>query len=318
MPNTGLKAAGTPVLQVAAGVVRDAQGRVLIARRPAKVHQGGLWEFPGGKLEPGESVQQALVRELHEEVGIDVLGIKPLICIKHEYPDLAVQLHVFWVDGFSGQAHGREGQPFAWVTPQELDKYRFPAANRAIVNAVKLPGGYAILDNMAETALMTHLEKLLSRGVTLIQARLKTLPPGSVRRFIRQAYSVCQAAGAVLLINSVHAGLGLTADGLHLTGRDLMALTQKPEGYRWLAASCHNAEELLHAADLELDFAVLAPVLATQSHPDKAGLGWAAFERLVADARLPVYALGGLSLADLDTACVAGGQGIASIRAFWD
>lgn len=318
MRNTGLKSTATPVLQVAAGVVKNAQGQVLIAQRPAKTHQGGLWEFPGGKLEPGETILQALVRELHEEVGIDALDAKPLIGIKHQYPDLAVHLHVFWVESFSGEAHGREGQPFAWVTPQELDGYRFPAANRAIVNAVKLPDCYAILDELPETELMAHLQKLLSRGIKLIQARLKTLPKDSALAFIQDAYPLCRAAGADLLVNSVHAGLDVKADGLHLTGHDLMALQHKPEGYKWLAASCHNAEELERAAALELDFAVLAPVLATRSHPGQAGLGWPAFERLVADARLPVYALGGLSLTDLETACRSGGQGIASIRAFWD
>lgn len=133
MPNTA-----PDCLHVAVGVlVRD--DRILLAQRAAHQHQGGLWEFPGGKVEASETVQQALRRELHEELGLEVepAGLEALIDIRHSYPDRTVRLDVWWVRQFTGQAHGREGQPLAWVAVDELHRWSFPAANQAIVDAIQ-------------------------------------------------------------------------------------------------------------------------------------------------------------------------------------
>ena len=150
------------VLQVAVGVVKNAQDQVLIALRPPRLHQGGLWEFPGGKLERGESIEQALVRELKEELDISVISAIPLITVKHQYPEIAVQLHVFLVEQFSGEARSCEGQPFKWVNPTELNRYAFPAANRPIITAAQLPPFYAILDDADKSQLLVNLEKILA------------------------------------------------------------------------------------------------------------------------------------------------------------
>lgn len=135
MPSTEAKA----LLRVAVGVVCDEQNRILIARRAAHRHQGGLWEFPGGKIEDGETLVQALSRELHEELGIDVLpdACQPLMVVEHDYGDKAVRLEVCWVRAFTGVATGKEGQPLRWVAAVELDDYAFPAANVAIVKAIQ-------------------------------------------------------------------------------------------------------------------------------------------------------------------------------------
>jgi len=123
-------------LHVAVGVVLDEDRRVLITRRAAHSHQGGLWEFPGGKVENGEAVTIALARELREELGIEVGNTSPLLEVRHDYGDRQVLLdvHVVWMH--RGRPQGLEGQPLAWVTAAELDSYPFPEANHPIVTAV--------------------------------------------------------------------------------------------------------------------------------------------------------------------------------------
>lgn len=306
-------------LQVAVGVVKNAAGQILISLRDRSLHQGGLWEFPGGKIEPSETAGQALSRELKEELDITVEVASPLITVEHQYPDLAVQLHVFLVEQFSGHARGCEGQLFKWVSVDELDQHEFPAANRPIVTAAQLPAYYAILDDADESLLLVNLQKILNRGVRLIQARLKTAPRQAVEKFIEQAYPLCQERGALLLVNSaVEAACELNVSGIHLASRHLMALGQRPGNIKWLAASCHNLQELQHAQTIGVDFAVLAPVLPTKTHPGVQALGWQQFAELVSKVNLPTYALGGMSLSCLTTARLFGGQGIAAIRAFLD
>ena len=311
-------------LRVAVGVVKNTKGQVLISLRDKSLHQGNLWEFPGGKLEASETAVQALSRELKEELNIDVTNAKPLITIKHQYPDLAVQLNVFLVEHFSGIAESCEGQPFKWVTPMELTKYEFPAANQSIITAAQLPPFYAILDDVDESLLQVNLQKLLARGIKLIQFRLKTLPTEIIKKFIDAAYPLCKKHSAILMLNSaVKNAENLPFNGIHLTSRHLMSLTSRPrlscatlEHPQWLAASCHNLQELQHAQTIGADFVVLAPVLATKTHPDAEPLGWDQFTKLVDQVNLPVYALGGLSEAELGIVRQAGGQGIAAIRAF--
>ena len=308
------------ILHVAVGVIKNTDGQILISLRKPSLHQGSLWEFPGGKLELGETAQQALIRELNEELAITVLTSTPLMSIKHHYPELTVQLHVFLVEDFSGLAKGNEGQAIKWVRAAELKTYEFPAANQAIIMAAQLPRYYAILDDADEAQDLINLTNLLNQGIKLIQLRLKATPPEQLSRFIRQAYPLCQEHGARLLINSAtYNAQSYALDGLHLTSRDLMSLSKRPpylNSSAWLAASCHNLLELQHAQKIGVDFVVLAPVLKTKSHPDTPPLGWEQFTNLVAKINLPVYALGGLAESNLIDAHKAGGQGIAAIRAF--
>ncbi len=312
------------LLQVAVGVIKNTKGKVLISLRNKSLHQGGLWEFPGGKIESGESPEQALTRELKEELDLTVTAATPLITVKHQYPGLSVQLNVFLVEHFSGDAKSCEGQPFKWVTLAELADHDFPSANQPIIAAAKLPSFYAILDDADDSLLLVNLQKILTHGVKLIQLRLKTLPPDKIEKFIEQAYPLCKQQGALLLINSAaNNATEFSLDGIHLTSRHLMSATSRPafprgtpEQSRWVAASCHNLQELQHAQAIGVDFAVLAPVLATETHPETEPLGWEQFSGLVAQVNLPVYALGGLSESYLDRARQAGSQGISGIRAF--
>ena len=310
-----------PVL-VAAGVLRDAQGRVLLARRPPQAHQGGLWEFPGGKVEKGETVVQALGRELAEELGIEVVECRPLIRVAHDYGDRRVVLDTWLVTRWRGRPQGREGQPLAWVAPDELAARPMPAADRPIVTALRLPGRYVITPPVVEqeAAFLQALERTLQGGVRLIQFRLFGMEPTRWRALARQALSLCHEFGARLLLNSaLEEALKLGADGVHLSSQRLLAQETLPLERQSLlvGASCHNAQELRRAEALKVDFAVLSPVLPTASHPDATPLGWTRFQKLVERMNLPVYALGGMTPALEEKAWLAGGQGIAGIRGLW-
>ncbi len=130
------------LVHVAVGVIIDDQQQVLIALRPDESHQGGLWEFPGGKVEAGETVQQALARELYEELGLEVMASRPLLEIEHHYSDKSVLLDVWWVDDFVAGAQvaagtGCEGQALKWVKAAALNSYQFPRANKPIVEELQ-------------------------------------------------------------------------------------------------------------------------------------------------------------------------------------
>ncbi len=125
------------IVHVAVGVILDAQGKVLLSRRHVDSHQGGLWEFPGGKLEGGEKLTEALARELDEELGIQPQRTEPLIEVRHDYGDKQVLLDTWLVLDFSGEPRGREQQPLAWVAADDLGDYAFPAANLPIVEALQ-------------------------------------------------------------------------------------------------------------------------------------------------------------------------------------
>lgn len=307
------------VMQVAAAAVFDRCGRVLITQRAAGAHQGGLWEFPGGKLEPGESAREGLQRELREEVGIHITHARPLIRVRHEYPERAVLLDVWRVEGFTGKAHGREGQPLRWVALADLAAFDFPAANRPILRAVSLPDRYLITPEPAETAdFLPRLAEALARGVRLVQLRSKQLGEREYVRLARQAVALCHAHRARLLLSGDPAlARDSGADGVHLDSPRLWASTVRPD-LDLVGASCHGARELAQAAAIDADFALLSPVAATTSHPQALPLGWARFRALSDAAPLPVYALGGMALRDLETAWAHGAQGIAAIRGLWE
>ena len=304
-------------VHVAVGVIKNQKGEVLIARRHKKAHQGDLWEFPGGKVEPGENIQQALLRELKEELNISVQHASPLIKINHQYSDLSVCLDVWLVDKFSGELKACEGQPIRWVSLESLQNYNFPAANLPIISAARLPRCYAILNGNTLENLQQDLSKILTIGIKLIQLRAKSLSESNLKAFLNFANPLCKANQAVLLLNSENANAcKLTSYGLHLTSVHLKKLAIKSNSFRWVSASCHSLEDLQFAEQLGLDFAVLGPVLPTQTHPDATPLGWKKFAQMVNQVNIPVFALGGLELNDHAKACDSGAQGIAGIRAF--
>ncbi|MCF6202167.1 MAG: Nudix family hydrolase [Methylococcaceae bacterium] len=304
-------------LHVAVGVIKDREGNILISLRHQSSHQGGLWEFPGGKVELNESVEHALTRELKEELGIAVQALMPLIKIKHQYTDVNVLLDVWTVTLFLGNPLGCEGQKIKWVSPERLIKHSFPKANYPIITAARLPTEYAILNGEDEDELLIKLKIILNKGIKLIQARIKAISAKEVKQFFKLATPLCEEKGAYLLVNSaVKCADKVNADGIHLTSQHLLALKQKPTGYKWVAASCHNSLELQHAEQIGVDFVVLAPVLPTKTHPGVSPLGWDSFKILTNNVNLPVFALGGMQQTDKPIAQKFGAQGISGITTF--
>lgn len=308
-------------LHVVAAVIRDPQGRILIAQRPAHKHQGGLWEFPGGKVEAGEAPAAALARELAEELGIQVTGARPLLQVRHDYPDQAVLLDVWQVDAFTGDAHGAEGQPLAWVAPRELADYDFPAANRPIVQAAQLPERYLITPGELTTAeLLNGLHRALDSGIRLVQLRTPDNFDPQYRDLAGDVQGLCTGRAQLMLKGPLEWLGDFPAAGWHLTAEQLRRYAPNGRPFpaqRLLAASCHDAEELALAQQMGVDFVTLSPVMPTTSHPGAPTLGWVKVQQLLVDCNLPAYLLGGLGEDDLTSAWQAGAQGVAAIRAFW-
>jgi 8-oxo-dGTP diphosphatase len=309
-----------PPVHVVAAVLRDARGRILLARRTAGRDLAGAWEFPGGKVEPGETARQALARELGEELGIRIGDATPLICVPQVYPAKRIVLDVYEVAGFEGTPRGLEQQALAWSPPERLATYPMPPADRPVVAALTAPGRYLVSpESVDPAAFLARLERALSAGVRRVQLRVRGLSAAEWGRLGREARARCQAHGAHLLLNGEPGLASELGVGLHLPARQLMALAERPrlaEG-QLLAASCHDAAELAQAERLGMDFAVLGPVRSTESHPGATPLGWDGFRALREGVSLPIYAIGGMKTADLATARRHGGQGVAGIRGVW-
>jgi 8-oxo-dGTP diphosphatase len=308
-------------LEVGAAVLRDAAGRVLVAQRGPRRSHAGMWEFPGGKLEPGESPAAGLRRELAEELGIEVLACRPLLVLEHRYPELAVRLHVRRIDAWHGTPQAREGQPLAWVAPDELHALPLLEADRPIVQALRLPPLLAISAEPGPDrgAFLDALERTLADGVRLVQLRAPGLAVPEYAALAAEAVARCQRVGARVLLNAdPELCTQLGADGVHLNGARLRGISARPLGERALVtASVHDRAALRAARALGVDAVLLGPVRATRSHPGATPLGWTQFAALAADAGLPVYALGGLGAGDLARAQAAGGHGVAAIRGLW-
>jgi 8-oxo-dGTP diphosphatase len=309
----------TTRVEVAAAVLQRADGSFLLAQRPDNKVYAGYWEFPGGKIEHGESAEAALARELHEELAIDVKRIYPWIMRDYDYPHAAVRLRFFRVTDWAGELHGRENQAFAWQRIDDLDVGPLLPANGPILRALALPTIYGI-SNAAEVGaerFLGQLERALRTGLRLVQIREKALGESELAALTTRAVGLASQYGAKLLVNADAALAARTrADGIHLTAARLLEMSVRPD-LELVGASCHNARELAHAARLNVDFVVLGPVQDTASHPGAPTLGWRRFSELVADYPLPVYAVGGLDYSDVELAWAAGAHGIAAIRAAW-
>lgn len=320
----------TPI-EVAVGVIlehspEDSSPRVLVARRPDNCHQGGKWEFPGGKREPSESITEALSRELKEELDIVVQACEPLIRIRHRYPEKTVLLDVWTVSRFAGTPHGREGQPVLWKTVDALDPCDFPPANRAIIQALRLPDRCLITpdaSNYRPGEFVDRIETALRAGVRLLQFRSHALSRSDYFKLAREIAAVSADYHADCILNAppvwwpdlVKEGLPLA--GFHLAGEALRQMDKPLEGMGTISAACHTSEDIEQANRLRADFVLLSPVKPTASHPGVPVLGWGNFKALVEWAAMPVYALGGLTPADIPDARRAGAQGIAAIRGLW-
>ncbi len=310
---------GSPISVVAGAVLEvSASPKVLLAKRHTAGHQGGKWEFPGGKIERGESVFEALARELREEVGIEVQESQPLIRFPFEYPEFHMDFEVFRVMAWRGEPRALAAQEIRWVDVGELHTYKTPPASRAVIRALQLPQKYAISADPAadKDAWFAALDATLEQDTRFIQLRAHDLPSDEFPEFAARAIQRVHAAGGKILLNTeVEQAVQLGADGAHLTASMLLRWGRSalPEDFV-VGASCHSVSELHEAQERGVDFAVLSPV--QEGSGDKV-LGFSGFEQTIAEIALPVYALGGMQSSDLPQAIAAGAQGIAAIRGLW-
>jgi 8-oxo-dGTP diphosphatase len=308
-------------MHVLAGVLMDGAGRILIAQRPPGKHLAGMWEFPGGKVEPGEEPLAALERELDEELGIavDPLSFEELIRVPWNYGERGMLLQAVVVRAWSGEPQALDAAAIAWHLPNDIDPALLAPADRPILAALWLPEHYPITPAEASVAEATTLVRAaLARGERLLQWRLPGVPVEEARAAAAALLPEVARFGARLVLNRDIEGARALGVGVHLSAAQLHELRERPLPLGTLVgASCHNAEELALASGLGCDFATLSPVEDTASHPDASPLGWPRFAKWVENASLPVYALGGLGPADVPMARMHAAQGVAGIRGFW-
>lgn len=306
-------------VEVAAAVIERPDGTFLLGRRPPNGIYAGWWEFPGGKVEAGETPHQALVRELQEELGIDVDCAYPWIMREHAYEHAHVRLHFFRVTEWQGELRDLQHDQLSWQTAEDVFVSPVLPANAPVFAGLRLPMQYGIT-HAAEIGAEAQLEKLqraLSLGLRLVQLREGAMPQDAREQFVNAAVEMCHAQGARVLVNGdVELARRSRADGVHFSAAQLLALDSRP-GFELVAASCHTPEELARAAQLELDFVAVGTVQPTLSHPGQPALGWERFAELASDYPLPVFALGGLSPKDMELARRSGAHGIAAIRSIW-
>ncbi len=312
------------ITHVAVGILQKKCGEYLLASRPQGKPWAGWWEFPGGKIEVGETPEHALIRELTEELGIVATRMQPWSQRIYNYPKTqdspakTVHLHFFFVTQWQGELHAHEGQQLSWQNPQSVSVSPVLPANAPIIKALALPLIYAISNaaEMGEEAFLAALKKQLENGLKLIQLREHLYEPISTS-LSEQVTSLAHEFGAKIMLNgSVKLARELGADGVHLPSVQLMSMREKPSDLI-VSASCHNALELAHADKLGLDFVVLSPVKLTKSHAQAETLGWQKFAQLIETIEIPVYALGGMVLDDLPQALSHGARGVAMQRAVW-
>ena len=341
-----------PFLHVAAGLILRPDGALLLGQRPADKPWPGWWELPGGKLEPAETVMQALARELKEELDIEVTEATPWVTYVHEYPKNIVKLMFCRVTGWHGEPRGMENQAFAWVDPHATLSVGplLPAAEPPL-RWLRLPDQYLISSIESAAGLPQFLEQrlgpALDAGVRLVQLREPGWLHGTEDPALRQVFELvikrCHQVGARCLINSAHpVSWWALADGVHLRAADAVAWAERlhllpvhghaagpyyghPDPHpalglkpgQLLGVSAHTVNDLAAARCLNASFAMVGHVLETPSHPGQPGLGWDAFARLNEQAGLPVFAVGGQSRATLPVARQHGAHGIAVMRAGW-
>ena len=306
-------------VEVVAAAILNERGQFLLAQRPAGKVYAGYWEFPGGKVEPGEAAAAALKRELHEELGIEVLTAYPWLTRDYDYTHAAVRLRFYRVPLWSGTMRGKERQNLSWQTIGEITVAPLLPANGPVLRALSVPPVYGITcaHELGRETQLVRLKVALQNGLRLVQVREKHLSSLDLRVFASEVVRLAHPYNARVLVNGAsdiarQAG----ADGVHLTAAQLATATQRP-ACDWCGASCHDAAELERARELGVDFVALGPLKATASHPGKTELGWQRCAELIRNYTLPVFVLGGMRPEDLEHAWCCGAHGIAMMRGAW-
>ena len=306
-------------IEASVGIIFNESFQLLMAERPQSKTWSGWWEFPGGKIEKGETPLEALKRELKEEIGISVINAEKWIVRKYAYEDYEVTLHFYKVTQWSGNIEAKEEQKISWVLPENNVVSPILPANDLIFKAISLPDIYAITNAYEYSGnFLNKVEQKLNNGLGLIQIREKAI---SKNAFIELTKEIIQMAGnfdAKVMINSdINLAYKLNADGVHLNSSLLHSLSEIPKDLI-VGASCHSGRDIEKAMTMDVSFVVLSPVQKTQSHPNTTPIGWDSFSKITQNYSIPIYALGGMKQNDIENAFNAGAIGIASQRAIWE
>ena len=323
------------ITDVAVAVFQKLNGEFLLASRPEGKPYAGYWEFPGGKIELGESVRDALCRELLEELNVVIDDCTPWFSFVMSYTHATVRLHCWrvstWHDHDARGMLGLEGQQFAW---QRLDSMTVAPTLRGcapIFRALSLPTHYVITNasEMGEFAYLEYLRSLSSKNTSntsangesaistfpkLIQVREKAMQVGALEDFAREVVTIAKKHQSIVLINSdIELAERVGANGVHLNSSQLQSLTARP-AFDWVGASAHTRDDIERAATLGCDFVVLGAVKETRSHPGQPPLGWQVFAQMLVATPVPVFAIGGMHPNHLVAAQQAGAHGVAMQR----
>lgn len=312
-----------PHIHVACGALRDADGRVLLVERPAGKIAALKWEFPGGKIEAGETPREALMRELQEEIGIVTQDCRPLILFTHEYKERIVTLHTWLITSWDGELDAREGQRFSWQAPDAPHTLDVLPTVDPILRALQLPEDYVFTPPDADADRIRSGIPRLPRGA-LLRLRLPLLHDAAYEALAASLRESVAAAGLRLVLDRDEAmARRVGATGLHYSQTRLATApppgdSAEPASERLLRfASCHDVESLRHVERVGIDGVVLGSVSPTATHPGGATLGWDGFAALAAQSNLPAYAIGGVTPLDKPRAFAGYAQGVAGISAYW-
>lgn len=295
-----------PIVDVAIAILIH-RGKILVGWREEQQHQGGKHEFPGGKVEQGETPEEACRREIYEEVGIGLKDWHQFDYIHHEYDDIIVNLHLFHSyvpDELLNLIH----QPWAWYTRDQLLHLNFPKANKNIIKRLYWPHLIKISNTLST----------VESSDTLLYWRIEEFEP----QYIEQLTALDEGQRSSLIINidmwqQLRPELQKQIKTVHLKQSQLMNLHKGDltVGVRYIAA-CHDAVSLKQAQQIGCDAVFISPVKPTTTHPEAVALGWERFSDLAQNSQIPVFALGGVHPDDLATAQQHGAYGLAGIRNF--
>ncbi|MCB1800066.1 MAG: Nudix family hydrolase [Gammaproteobacteria bacterium] len=304
----------------AIAVLERPDGRVLFERRASNKKLSTYWKLPGGKIDADEHAREALIREMEEELGIQAIQVRPWITRTFDYPHGPFQLRVFRITAWDAEPKPVEGQELSWQDPTNLSLAPVLPAHQKVLDALNLPPVYAISQaaRLGVDLFLERLERALKHGIRLVQVREKDLSEAQLHEFAATVVAMCHPFGAKVLVNgNIELARSVGADGVHLQPEHYRKLHARPAGDLLWAAACHDRAELLQAARLDADFAVLSPVLPTRSHPGAEVLGWHGFSEAIRDLPMPVYALGGMKKGLLDSARYHNAHGIAMLSGIW-
>ncbi|ALE52375.1 hypothetical protein SP60_03560 [Candidatus Thioglobus autotrophicus] len=304
-------------IKAVVGVLQNSANEILIAKRQAHQFMSGFWELPGGKIEPNESEQQAIIRELKEELGIIVTDLSIHQTMVYQYTDRIVELSIYTINQYQNTPEGIEGQEIVWTNIKDLSQYKLLPTMTAFINSITLPNKYWITpsSNHQSEAWTRKFDEKLKQGIGLIQLRSKV---DINSNFIAELYNKCTQNNVKLLLNIPNKTFNESyCDGWHLTTGEMLKIHNRPcANDKILGVSTHDLTEALKAQEIGADFVVISPVQATQTHPDTSPIGWEAAGEVIKKLNIPVYFLGGMTINDLNKTLKLGAQGIAGVSAF--